>query len=135
MPIHVTALFRDHLSARVAVDQLTQAGFARDDVSVLMSRDTHERDRSSLVTAPAGASGVFGAIVADLSSLGALAGPASGLLAVGPLVAAIAGIEGDRLAERVREGGILVAVYADAERVKLARQLLDLTGGVALEAA
>ena len=132
MARHVAALFRDHHSARVAVDQLIQAGFTRDAMSLIMSRTTHD---CALGTPASVAAGVFSGIASGLSAMRAFAPPTLSLFGVGPLIATLAQREAERLAERVRAGGILVAVYAHETRVNLALQLLSLTGGESLEAA
>src|SRR5579863_2396885 len=153
MPTHATALFADRHSAHAAVEQLVQAGFARDDISVVMSHETFEREfgaqapnRSGVRAARHG--GVLGAIVDGLVVLSQ-----KRVRAAGPVMKAIrrAGDERSDLSEglkaigltapetlRVEEGmkrGALVVGVEAADRAALALQLLELSGGAALQAA
>jgi hypothetical protein len=157
MPTHATALFADRHAAHAAVEQLVQAGFPRDAISVVMTQDTHEREFGPLGAErsgirPARHAGVLGAIV---SSLVALAWPEGlALRAAGPLLAALmraspaalavssaltaAGLaeqEARFVDEGLRAGSIAVGVHATVDRVRLAFQLLELSGGSALQAA
>jgi hypothetical protein len=148
-----TALFADRHTAHAAVEQLAQAGFARDSISIAMSEETHEREFGSPNPLRSGVrrvrqAGVLGALV---SSLGTFAtgreppirggGPLMGaLLRCGTLIAALVGLGHDEHAARavtsgLRNGAIVVAVHADADRSALAMQLLELAGGAALQAA
>lgn len=154
MPAHATALFADRHAAHMAVEQLVQAGFTRDTISVVMTEDTHERefgapasDRSDVRHRP----GVLGTIVAGLAVLARTEGLV--LRAAGPLVAAIlragepwalsailvaAGLgetEARSFDEAVRSGSIALSVHAPGDRVGLARQLLELSGGASPRAA
>jgi hypothetical protein len=162
MQSYATALFSDRHAAHAAVEQLVQAGFPRDTISLVMSEDTHEREFHSPTSEPSGLrstprqqpwqAGVLGAIVA---SLVALASPGrAALRAAGPLVAAMvrsgeggpslsnalvgAGLpeHAARRADRgVHTGAIVVGVSASGDRVRLAQQLLELSGGAGLRAA
>jgi hypothetical protein len=153
MPTHATALFADRHSAHAAVEQLVQAGFPRDAISVVMSHQTFEREfgpsapnRSGV--RPARHGGVLGAIVDGLVVLSA-----KGVRAAGPVMKAILGAgeedgglsdglmamgltapEALRVEEGMKQGALVVGVDA-AERVTLALQLLELSGGAALQAA
>lgn len=151
---HATALFADRHAAHAAVEQLVQAGFSRDSISVVMTEDTHEREFGVPASDRSGAHathGVLGMIVAGLAVLVRPEGVA--LRGAGPLVGAIlragepgtlsvalvtAGLgehEARFVDEGVRGGSIVVGVHAPSERVRLALQLLELTGGSALQAA
>lgn len=154
-PMYVTALFADRHTAHAAVEQLVQAGFPRDALSVVMTEDTHERefgealsDRSGV--RPARPAGVLGAIVAGLVLLTRSGGLM--LRAAGPLVPAmllagdgalVASLVSAGLGEHealfvhdgVCAGSIAVGVQAEPERMRLALQLLALSGGAALQAA
>jgi len=155
MPTHVTALFKDRFTAHSAVEQLVQAGFSRDELSVVMSQATFTREfaPSSSRTSSVITTGVLSAIIAELGELASF----EGILAGGPIAAALARLEpgafpdafSDELAlagvppieargawGRVAEGAILVGVAApQRDRLQLARELLALSGGVGLEAA
>jgi hypothetical protein len=157
MQTHATALFADRHAAHAAVEQLVQAGFPRDAISVVMTEDTHEREFGALGSErsgvrPARHSGVLGAIVSGLVALASPGGLA--LRGAGPLVAALlrvgtpthalpaaltsAGLEEPAarfVDEGVRAGSIVVGVHASGDRVRLALQLLELSGGAALQAA
>ena len=96
----VTAIFHSRAAAEMAVDELTRAGFAPEDVSLLMSESTRGREfavkKSTKV--PEGAAtgatvgGVVGAVAAGLAAVGSLTIPGLALVAAGPLVAALAGL-------------------------------------------
>ncbi|HXN33824.1 MAG TPA: hypothetical protein VN894_18270 [Polyangiaceae bacterium] len=159
MPAHATALFGDRHAAHAAIEQLVQAGFPRDTISILMSESTHEREfgRSSSEGSglrSARPTGVLGTIVTGLVVIPARGGRA--LRAVGPLVRALlrsseeatsvtfsaalgaAGLPDHQarfLDEGVASGSIIVGVHASGDRARLATQLLELSGGAALQAA
>jgi hypothetical protein len=152
MPTHATALFAGSHAAHAAVEQLVQAGFPRDAISLVLSESTHEREFGSASSEQSGIrlirNGVLSAIASGLAVLPSLRGPA--LRAVGPLLGAFrralegeapgaltAAFEADGLTEcearclheGVFGGSILVGVQATSDRVRLATQLLELAGG------
>jgi hypothetical protein len=153
--MHATALFADRHTAHTAVEQLVQAGFPRDVISVVMTEDTHEREFGEALSERSGVrpnrpNGVLGAIVAGLVSLTRSGGVI--LRAAGPLVPAMlladdgalltsllgAGLEEHEasfLHDGLRAGWIAVGVQAEPELTRLALQLLALSGGAALKAA
>ncbi len=155
MPMHATALFADRHTAHTAVEQLVQAGFPRDAISVVMTEDTHEREFGESLSERSGvraarAPGVLGAIVTGLVSLTRPGGLI--LRAAGPLVTAMllagdgalltslvsAGLEEHEalfVHDGLCAGSIAVGVQAEPERTRLALQLLALSGGAALQAA
>ena len=153
----VTAIFHSRAAAEMAVDELTRAGFAPEDVSLLMSESTRGREfavkKSTKV--PEGAAtgatvgGVIGAVAAGLAAVGSLAIPGLALVAAGPLVAALAGLgagaaaggltgaliglgipehEAKFYGKELEKGGMLVGVYAHDDRQKLARDILEAAG-------
>jgi hypothetical protein len=153
MPTHATALFADRHSARAALEQLAQAEFPRDAISVAMLEETREREFAKPVSEQSGVRplrhvGVLGAIVASLAVFAIpddvalrVTGPLlSALLRAGALTMALAslGLE-EREAQAVegglRNGSIVVGVSADRDRTLLAKQLLELSGGTVLQAA
>ena len=156
MTTHATALFADRHAAHAAVEQLVQAGFSRDEISVVMSEDAYQREYGPLLPErsgirPARHAGVLGAIVTSLVAFTPRAGTPS-IRAAGPLVLALVRAGDDafvaalvaaglpeheaRFVERgVARGAIAVAVRAGDERLGTARQLLALSGGEALRAA
>jgi hypothetical protein len=155
MQMHATALFADRHSAHAAVEQLAQAGFARDEVSVAMSEDTHEREfgtlpstRSGVRPAPSAAGGVLTAIVASLALFTTPGGTAlrvggplrgallrAGALSVALFAVGMAEPEARAVRDGLMNGGIVVGVHASSDRAALAKQLLELSGGESLEAA
>lgn len=153
----ITGIFHSRAAAEEAVEQLVDAGFARDDISVLMSETT--RGREFAVTpatkAPEGAAtgatvgGVLGAVAAGLVAAGILVIPGVNLVAAGPVLAALAGLGAGAAAgglagslvglgipeheakfykEEIERGGILVGVYAHDDRGKEVRRILDDAG-------
>jgi hypothetical protein len=126
-----------------AVNELIQAGFSSQDVSVLMpdQQSTREfavhKDTKAPEGATAGATtgGVLGGALGILIGLGSLAIPGVGpLIAAGPLVAGLAGLgaggavggligalvglgipeyEARRYEGRVRDGGVLLSVHCE----------------------
>jgi hypothetical protein len=154
MQMHATALFADRHSAHAAVEQLAQAGFARDEVSIAMTEDTHEREFGSSSSTRSGvrqtpsSGGVLTAIVAGLAVFSTPGGSAlrvggplrRALLRAGALSVALRAVGmAEPVAEAVRDGlrngNIVVGVHASSDRVALAMQLLELSGGEALQAA
>jgi hypothetical protein len=137
MALHVTALFNDRLTAHAAIEQLVQAGFPRDVISVVMSERTHDREvamrsgvRSASGAPPSSSrsGGVLASIVVSLVEMG------EGILGVGPLAAPGALDGGLEHLEHVRAGALLVAVTTAHDTAQLARQVLELAGGEALAA-
>lgn len=153
----VTGIFHSRAAAEEGVDDLVDAGYARDDISLLMSETT--RGREFGVTpgskAPEGIAtgatvgGVLGAIAAGLVAAGVLVIPGVNLLAAGPAVAALAGLgagaatggivgalvglgipenEAHFYKEQIERGGILLGVYTHGDRVREARRILDEAG-------
>jgi hypothetical protein len=140
MALHVTALFNDRLTAHAAIEQLVQAGFSRDVISVVMSERTHEREfvlRSGVRAAhgwPALTTSQVGACGGVLASIAAgLVGVGDGLLGSGPL-SMLAAAEMLEACELVRAGALLVAVTTVNAHALLAREVLKLAGGEALAA-
>src|SRR6476469_3614753 len=102
----VTGLFRDRDSAERAYQSVSDRGYGRDDVNVVMSDETRRRHftgvdaRDSVfgTKAAEGAGvggaigGTIGAIAAAIAAVGTtIAFPGLGLVVAGPLAAAIAG--------------------------------------------
>jgi hypothetical protein len=159
MQRHATALFADRHAAHAAVEQLVQAGFPRDAISLVMTEDTHEREFGPLGWEKSGVgvrtsrhAGVLGAITSGLVALACPGGIP--LRAAGPMVAALMRAGPATFAvssalvssgfgepqarfvdEGMRAGSIVVGVHASGERMRLALQLLELSGGAAPQAA
>jgi hypothetical protein len=160
----VTAHFESRSAANEAVDKLLCAGFSQSNISMLMSETT--RGKEFTVTtetkAPEGAAagaaigGMLGALVASLVAIGSLAVPGIGVVAAGPIVAAMAGLgvggaagglvgalvgmgipehEAKFFSDKLMDGGILVGVYTADGRVRLAKDVLGALGGDSVKAA
>jgi hypothetical protein len=128
-------------SAERAVDELTRAGFAFDDISVLApdTASTREFAHEKHTKAPEGTAtgaatgGALGGTLGLLAGMGALAIPGVGpLIAAGPIMGALAGLgvggalggligaltgmgipeyEAKRYEGRVKSGGVLLSVH------------------------
>ncbi len=129
--------------AEGAVDELINARFSNDDVSVLMadnrgSKDfAHEKQTKAPegTTAGVAAGGTIGGTLGLLTGIGALAIPGVGpLIAAGPIMGALAGLgvggavgglvgalvgmgipeyEAKRYEGRLKEGGVLLSVHCE----------------------
>jgi hypothetical protein len=153
MLTHATALFADRHTVRAPLEQLAQAEFPRDAISVAMSEETHDREFAKPPSEQSGVRplrhvGVLGAIVASLAVFATpgdsalrVTGPLlSALLRAGPLRMALGSLgldenEAQIVGEGLRNGSIVVAVCADRDRTTLAMQMLELSGGASLQAA
>ncbi len=103
----LTGLFRDRDSAERAYQSISDRGYNRDDVNLVMSDDTRKRHftgttdgrQTELGTKAAEGAGIGGAIGGSLGAIAAaiaavgttIALPGLGLVIAGPLAAAIAG--------------------------------------------
>lgn len=103
-PMVVTALFRNRDQAEQAYQALEERGYTSDDVSILMSDETRQRDFSTPSDTNLGSKaaegagiggaigGTLGALAAALAAVGSsIALPGLGLVVAGPLAAALAG--------------------------------------------
>ncbi|HEX8773352.1 MAG TPA: hypothetical protein VF735_07065 [Pyrinomonadaceae bacterium] len=96
----VTGLFKTRVAAEAAVDAIIKRGYTRDDISVLMSDSTknkefalqtgtHAADGAGIGGALGGA---LGATLAAIAAVGtSIALPGLGLVIAGPIAAALAG--------------------------------------------
>lgn len=96
----VTGLFKNRVAAETAVDAIIKRGYTRDDISVLMSdatknkefaieTGTHAVDGAGVGSA---IGGTLGAILAAVAAVGSsIALPGLGLVIAGPIVGALAG--------------------------------------------
>lgn len=125
----VTGMFRDRDSAENAYRSLSDRGYGKDDVNLLMSDETRKKHFSddgadtelgnkALEGAAVGAGigGTIGAILAGLTAVGSLAIPGVGLLVAGPIAAAIAGLGAGAAAGGLI--GALVGLGIPEERAK-----------------
>tara|TARA_R110000782_G_scaffold13976_5_gene40936 strand:+ start:17720 stop:18217 length:498 start_codon:yes stop_codon:yes gene_type:complete len=95
----LTAIFETHTEAARAIESLAAAGFGHDEISFVASDEfdvdsfgveTHSKLPEGAAIG-AGAGGALGAVVAGLTLIGAVGSGGLGLIAAGPLVAALAG--------------------------------------------
>jgi hypothetical protein len=154
----LAASFNSQPDASRAVDALIAAGFAPERISMLVAEDArgqHFRVQQGNKAAEGAVGGgvlggTLGALVAALAAIGIIATPGVGLVAAGPLLAALAGAGTGGVAgglvgglvglgvpehaakvmeEQVSRGGILIAVdVPSTEERKLAEQVLEQTG-------
>lgn len=151
----VTAVFDSPSDASIAINRLHEAGFASSEINVLTSdkigRQGFGFEKGSKAAEGAaiggGIGGVTIAIVAGLTAVGAIASGGLGLLASGPIIAALAGAGAGAAAggligglvglgipehqakvveDRLKAGGTLIGVHAEGERAKRAKQVLDM---------
>ncbi len=99
----VTGIFDSEIVANRAVSELLDAGFKKDNISLIISDHTRHiifsaptDDESSRATrgGATGAlfGGVLGALVAGLTTVGVITVPGSGVLFAGPIVSILTGI-------------------------------------------
>lgn len=157
----VIALYDDFPTARSVVEALVDAGFDRDDISMIANDANNEYaryidDNGDDVSAGEGAG--FGAVVGTLAGLGVALIPGIGpVLAAGPFAAAamaglgaaagavtggiVAGLvdlgvpeeEAGYYAEGLRRGGTMVSVVTDDANVARAQQIMNTYNPVDLE--
>lgn len=139
----VFGIYPTSSQAEQAVDRLTAAGFAHQDVSVLLPDNqsskefAHEKNTKAPEGAATGvtAGGVVGGTLGLLAGIGALAIPGVGpFIAAGPIMGALAGLgvggavgglvgvlvgmgipeyEAKRYEGRIKDGGVLLSVHCD----------------------
>jgi len=154
----LAALFNTQPDAGRAVDALIAAGFAPERISMLVAEDArgqHFRIQQGSKAAEGALGGgvlggAIGALVAGLAAIGIIATPGVGLVAAGPLLAALAGagtggaagglvggLVGLGIPEhaakvmesQVSRGGILIAVdVPNHDELHLAQQVLEQSG-------
>jgi len=97
----VTGLFRTRAAAEAAVDAIIKRGYTRDDISVLMSDATKNKEFAVQTRSHAadgmgvgGAiGGTVGAVLLAIAAVGtSIAIPGIGLVVAGPIAAALAGL-------------------------------------------
>lgn len=139
----VFGIYPTSTRAEQAVDRLVAAGFAQQDISVLLpdTQSSKEFAHEKNTKAPEGAAtgvtagGVVGGTLGLLAGIGALAIPGVGpLIAAGPIMGALAGLgvggavgglvgalvglgipeyEAKRYEGRIKDGGVLLSVHCD----------------------
>ena len=150
----ITGLFDNEAAAENAVSQLHQQGYGQNEINIIMRDRTaaadmaHDTGSRTMEGVGQGAAigGTVGAVLAGLLAIGSVTIPGVGLLAAGPLAAALAGAGAGGLAggllgglvhagvpddvapyyERgLTAGGIVVAVAARAGDEARVRQVLQ----------
>jgi hypothetical protein len=154
----VTGLYDNFAAAQQAVQDLVDAGFARDNISLVANDAAGTYQNSTTTTAREDVRGnegaSFGAVTGALVGLGAMLIPGIGpVVAAGPLIAALTGAgigaaagavtggitaslvnfgfteeTAGYYAEGVRRGGTLVVVHADENRAAMAENILNRHG-------
>lgn len=120
---NIAGIFYDRTEANRAVADLLNRGFLKDDISLLMSEEARKRHfhdvdhseelaKGGMLGATFG--GVLGALVAGLTAVGSLSIPGIGLLAAGPIVAALAGA-GAGAAVGGLSGALIAAGFSASE--------------------
>lgn len=137
-------IYKNSTQAEHAVDRIAAAGFAYNDISVLLpdSKSSKEFAHEKNTKAPEGTTvgvatgGVVGGTLGLLAGIGALAIPGLGpFIAAGPIMASLAGLgvggtlggligalvgmgipeyEAKRYEGRVKDGGVLLSVHCDS---------------------
>jgi hypothetical protein len=141
--IAVFGIYSHMQDVESALEQMHEAGFRNEDVSVLFPDNPGSKDLATLksskapegAVAGAGTGAIVGGALGWLAAIGAIAIPGVGpFLAAGPIIAALAGagaggiaggfsgalvglgmpeFEAKRFEGRIRKGGILVSVHCD----------------------
>lgn len=156
----VAGIFDSSLAADRSVSELLAEGFSNSDISLLMSEATRDKlfsstdDEAERVAkgglAGAAIGGTLGALLAGLTTVGVIFLPGAGLLAVGPVVAALSGAgagatvgglsgalisagfaadEANTYEEDLKRGKAVVIVHAgDENRAAIARAILRNSG-------
>lgn len=153
---NVVGLFDNQSDAESAVRDLISAGFAREHISLVTTDpegklSKQQVDQHGNLAGEGAVSGltsgaVVGGVLGLLIGAGALAFPAIGLVAIGPLAGALTGAgigaasggiiggliglgipedESHTYAESIRRGGVLVALQTDGARADEAARILD----------
>lgn len=163
----VTGIFDNEISADRAVSDLLNEGFAKDDISLLMSEQTRNKIFSSTddeanrtakgAVAGAAFGGAIGALIAGLTSAGAIVTTGGVLLAAGPIVAMLSGVgvgaiagglsgaliragfaadEANRYEEEIKRGKAVVILHtSDDRQATLGREVFRNAGATATKAA
>lgn len=140
---NVTAVFLSSHDVNGAYDALIKRGYLADDITVLMSDQTHSRDfhtvsneknesASTMSEAGRGAliGGATGALVTTLAAIGSnLVLPGLGLVFAGPIVAALTGAAAGSIAGGTI-GAIIGSGYPEEEKVYYETSIKD--GGIML---
>ena len=156
----VTGIFDNQVTADRAVSSLLDEGFGKDDISLIMSDKTRDKLFSStddeanrvakggIVGAALG--GAIGAFIVGLTTIGVILLPGGTLLAVGPMIAALAGAgaggaigglsgalmnagfaadDANRYEEEIKRGKAIVIVHVtNDDQATVAKAALSVSG-------
>jgi len=160
----ITGVFTDMAQVTSAINKLHQAGFTTSDVSLLTSESTSSNafainTKSKVGEGAAIGAGLVGAItalVAGLTAVGVVASGGLGLVAAGPIVAALAGagagaatggLVGGLIGLGIPEheakfyegviegGGALIGVKAEGDRRDVAKKIFEECGAKTISRA
>lgn len=158
----IAGIFDSEIAADRVVSEFLDEGFSKDDISLLMSEQTRNRLFSSTddeanrtakgAVAGATLGGAIGAIIASLTTAGALVSTGGTLLVAGPLVAALSGAgagavagglagaliragfaadEANRYEDEIKRGKAVILVHTNDERKEMiARETLRNSGAI-----
>jgi hypothetical protein len=153
----VTGIYADAEKANRAVEELIEAEFDADDISVVVAEKSgehqfpveHDTGVAEGVTIGGALGAALGAVGATLVATGVLAAPGLRVLATGPLLAALRGAvaglgaaglvgalaglgfwkeEAHLTAKDIRGGAVLVGVHAEGARLEKAREVFRRSG-------
>lgn len=156
----VAGIFDNSIAADRSVSELLSEGFSNSDISLLMTEATRDKlfsstdDEAERVAkgglAGAAIGGTLGALLAGLTAVGVIFLPGVGLLAVGPVVAALSGAgvgatvgglsgalissgfaadEANRFEEELKRGKAVVIVHTtDENKAAVAKAILRNAG-------
>jgi len=159
MSTMVTGVFESRSAAEAALFELERRGFGANDITLMVAQGdgwTVETKTKAPEGAAAGAAtgGVLGALIGGLTSVGVIGTGGIGILAAGPLVAALAGAgagggaggiiggligagipehEAEFIEHELAQGRVLLGVRARKERVDLAEDVLEMEGAASVK--
>jgi hypothetical protein len=160
----ITGVFNESFKATQAIDRLHAAGFTTDEISVLTSESTSDHAFAVKTGSKVGEGAAIGAglggaalaIAAGLTAVGVVASGGLGLVAAGPIVAALAGAgaggaaggfiggliglgvpehEAKYYEGIISKGGVLVGVKADSDRRAVAKTIFKECGAETISRA
>jgi len=131
--VHIAGVFDSKTEANEAVAKLLDTGFNKEDISLIVSDNTHHvifpspTDDESAHTVKGGVTGALfggalGALIASLTLVGIIVVPGSGLLVAGPLFAALTGAGAGAIAGGL-SGALISAGFAVDEAKKYEEEI------------
>ncbi len=152
----VTAIFDSRPKAEAALTRLETLGYRKEDMTILVAENAWNKSSDIKITENtkgaegaaigAGVGGIIGAVVGGLTAVGTVAATGGvGLLAAGPLVAALAGagaagstggivgglvglgfpeVEAKYVDEKLGRGSVMIGVETDSDRASALQDAL-----------